>query len=109
MQGMGIDFGGQPLGLKIFQICQGLRTETWPSVSSTGRISYMRSGGNDGKGAAWFARGAGGDLDVSAEGGGEFHEASDAEVAGAIARERGNLRLLDAEDFGELDLGLFRG
>ena len=33
----------------------------------------------------WGAGGADGDLDVMAEGGEEFHEAADAEVAGAIA------------------------
>ena len=53
----------------------------------------------------WFAGGADGDLDVLSEGGEEFHEAADAEVAGAVAHEEGDLGLLDAEDFGDFDLG----
>ena len=56
----------------------------------------------------WFAGGADGDFDVLAEGGEEFHEAADAEVAGAVAHEQGDLGLLNAENFGEFDLGLFR-
>lgn len=52
-----------------------------------------------------FAGGADGDLDVLAEGGEELHEAADAEVAGAVAHEQGDLRLLDAEDFGDFGLG----
>jgi len=53
----------------------------------------------------WFAGGADGDLDVLAEGGEELHEAADAEVSGTIAHEEGDLGLLDAEDFGDFDLG----
>lgn len=53
----------------------------------------------------WFAGGADGDLDVLAEGGEEFHEAADAEVAGAVAHEEGDLGLLDAKNCGDFDLG----
>lgn len=48
----------------------------------------------------WFAGGADGDFDVLVEGGEKFYEAADAEVAGAVAHEQGDLGLLDAEDFG---------
>lgn len=64
------------------------------------------SGGEDGDGSVGFAGGADGDLDVVAEGGEKFHEAADAEIASAIAHQQRDLRLLDAESFGELDLGL---
>jgi hypothetical protein len=52
-----------------------------------------------------FPGGADGDFDVLAEGGEEFHEAADAEVAGAVAHKQGDLGLLNAENFGEFDLG----
>lgn len=52
-----------------------------------------------------LAVGADGDFDVSAEGGEKFREAADAEVAGAVAHWQVDLRLLNAENFGELDLG----
>jgi len=48
-------------------------------------------------------RGADGDLYVVAESGEKFHQAADAKVARAIAHQQGNLRLLDSEDFGELE------
>lgn len=54
------------------------------------------SGGDDGEGAALFAGGADDDFDVLAEGSEEFHEAADAEVAGAVAHEQGDLGLLNA-------------
>jgi len=66
-------------------------------------------GGDDGEGALLFAGGADGDFDVLAEGGEKFHEAADAEVAGAVAHEQGNLGLLNAENFGEFDLGRAAG
>jgi hypothetical protein len=52
-----------------------------------------------------LVRGADGDFDVLAEGGEKFHEAANTEVAGAFAHEQGDLALLDAEDFGDFDLG----
>jgi hypothetical protein len=52
-----------------------------------------------------FAGGADGDFDVLAEGDEEFHETADTEVAGAVAYEQGDLGLLNAENFGEFDLG----
>lgn len=44
-------------------------------------------------------------MEVEAEGGEEFQHATDRGVGGAVAHEWGGLRLLDAEDFGEFDLG----
>jgi len=52
-----------------------------------------------------LAGGADGNFYVLTEGGEKFHEAADAEVARAVAHEQGDLRLLNAENFGELDLG----
>lgn len=56
-----------------------------------------------------FAGEADGDFDVLVEGGEKFHEAANAEVAGAIAHEQGDQGLLEAENFGEFDVGFFRG
>ena len=53
----------------------------------------------------FLAGGADGDFDVLAQGGEEFHEASDGEVTGAVAHHQGDLRLLHAENLGRLDLG----
>jgi hypothetical protein len=44
-----------------------------------------------------FAGGADGDLDVLAEGGEKFHEAADAEVAGAVAHLRKKSRQVSKE------------
>jgi hypothetical protein len=44
-----------------------------------------------------FAGGADGDLDVLAEGGEKFHEAADAEIAGAVAHEEGDGRQVSKE------------
>ena len=56
-----------------------------------------------------FAGGSDRDFDVLAEGGEKFHQATDAEVAGTVAHEQGDLGLLDAEDFGQFDLGQAAG
>ena len=56
-----------------------------------------------------FAGGADGDFEVLAEGGEKFQEAAYAEVARAVAHEQGHLRLLHAENLGELDLGQAAG
>jgi len=45
----------------------------------------------------WFAGGADCDLDVLAEGGEKFHEAADAEVAGAVAHLWKNGRQVSKE------------
>jgi hypothetical protein len=49
--------------------------------------------------------GADGDFDVLAESREELHEASNREVSRAVAHQQRDLRLLNAEDFGDLDLG----
>ena len=51
-----------------------------------------------------FAGGADADLEIVAESGEKLHEAADAKVASAMAHQQGNLRLLDAENFGECKL-----
>ena len=45
-----------------------------------------------------------GDFNVLTQGGEKFHEASDREIAGAVSHEQGDLWLLDAENFCDLDL-----
>jgi len=52
-----------------------------------------------------LAAGADGDLNVLAERREELHEASNREVSRAVAHQQRNLRLLHAEDFGDLHLG----
>ncbi len=56
-----------------------------------------------------FAGGADGDFNVLTEGGEKFHEAADAEVAGAIAHEQGDLESRRRRDFGWLDFGNVTG
>jgi len=60
---------------------------------------------DDGEGAVFLAGEADGEFDVLAEGGEKFHQAANTEIAGAFAHEQGDLALLDAEDFGDFDLG----
>src|SRR6202795_1525536 len=53
----------------------------------------------------FFARGADGDFNVMGQSREELHKASNGEVACAIPHQQRDLRLLHAEDFGDLDLG----
>src|SRR5712691_3971268 len=52
-----------------------------------------------------FAGRAHADPDVLAESGQELHQSLDGEDAGTVPHQRGNVRLLDAEDFPGLRLG----
>ena len=52
-----------------------------------------------------LARRPDGDFNVLTQSGEEFHEASDREVTRAIPHQQRDLRLLHAEDFGDLRLG----
>jgi len=61
---------------------------------------------DDGQRSVLLPCGAESDLDVLTEGRKEFHEASHGEAAGAVSHQQGNLRLLHAEDPGNLGLGL---
>lgn len=45
-----------------------------------------------------------GDFNVLTQSREKFHEASDGEVTRAVSHQQGDLRLLYAEDFGDLDL-----
>jgi len=52
----------------------------------------------------FLARGPDGDFNVLTESREEFHEASDGKVTRAVPHQQGDLRLLHAENFGDLDL-----
>ena len=52
-----------------------------------------------------LAGGPDGDFNVLAESREELHEASNREVSRAVTHQQRDLRLLHAEDFGDLDLG----
>ena len=64
---------------------------------------------NHGHFSVWLARGFYDDFHVLAERGEEVHEAFDGEGAGAVAHQRRDVRLLDAENlsgFGLLEAAL---
>ena len=62
------------------------------------------SGGDDRECAVFFAGGPDGDFNVLTQSGEEFHEASNRKIARTVPHQQGNLRLLHAEDFGDLRL-----
>jgi len=78
-------------------------------VPNTPARSFCRSracsGGDNGKRAVFLARGPDGDFDVLEQGGEKLHEAANGKVARAVAHQQGDLRLLHAENFGDLHLG----
>jgi hypothetical protein len=52
----------------------------------------------------FLAGGADGDFNVLTQSSKELHKASDGEVTRTVSHQQGDLRLLDAEDLGDLDL-----
>ena len=61
----------------------------------------------DSGGACGFAAGTDFDDHVVFEGGGEVHQAFDGEAFELVALQRGDFRLVDAEDAGDFGLGEF--
>lgn len=66
---------------------------------------HLCSGGYNRERTVFLARGPHGNLNVLTEGGEEFHQASNGKIARAVPHEQGDLRLLHAENLGNLDLG----
>src|SRR5271169_423933 len=90
-------------GLSIRESCKsGHRSKSAARTVWGNLVLDLR--GNNRERSMLLARGPDGDFHVLTQGGEEFHKTSDRDVTRAIPHEQRDLRLLHAENFGDLHL-----
>src|SRR5487761_643647 len=67
-------------------------------------LALIVSGRDNRQCTMFLASGPDGDFNVLAQSSKELHKTSNGKVTSAVPHQQGNLRLLHAEDFGDLDL-----